>query len=71
MPATRTMGKVAEVVWAGTFDEELHQLITIFASVDLEERAELVSLDRRRWLLTVCMLKYFPQARTLRKVTFF
>jgi hypothetical protein len=52
MPTTPTMGKVARVVWAGTFDEELYQLITIFASVDLEERTQLVSLDRRRCLLT-------------------
>jgi hypothetical protein len=62
------MGKIARVVWAGTFDEELYQLIAIFASVDLEERTQLVSLDSRRCLLT---LKFFPQARTLRKVTFF
>jgi hypothetical protein len=65
------MGKVARVVWAGTFDEELYQLITIFASVDIEARTQLVSLDRRRCLLTVCILKFFPLARTLRKVTFF
>jgi hypothetical protein len=71
MPTPPTVGKVARVVWAGTFDEELYQLITIFASVDLDERTQLVSLDRRRYLLIVCILKFFPQARTLRKVTFF
>lgn len=71
MSTTPTMGKVARVVWAGTYNEELYQLITIFASVDLEERTQLVSLDRHRCLLTVCILKFFPQARTLCKVTFF
>jgi len=39
------MEKSPAVVWDGSFDEKLFQLITIFASADLEERSELVSLD--------------------------
>jgi hypothetical protein len=39
------MGKSPAVVWNGSFDNKLNQLITIFASAELEERTELVSLD--------------------------
>ena len=70
MQTIREVKKVARVMWAGAFDKELHQLITVF-SANLEERTELVSLDERRWLLTLCTLKFFSQARTLRKVPFF
>ena len=30
-------------MWAGNFDQELHQLITIFATANIEDRVELVS----------------------------
>ena len=32
------------VIWGGSFDEDLHQLITVFASADLPNEAGLVSL---------------------------
>ncbi|KIM86627.1 hypothetical protein PILCRDRAFT_309914 [Piloderma croceum F 1598] len=35
------MEKSPAVVWDGSFDEKLYQLITIFASADLPERSEL------------------------------
>lgn len=60
MSTTSTIGKVASVVWAGTFDKDLYHLITNFASV---ERTQLASLDRRRYLLNVCILKKLSKAR--------
>ena len=67
-----TMPNSTRVVWAGTFDEELYRLITIFASHNLEERTQLVSLYRPAVgsCLTVCIPKLLPQAWTLRKVDF-
>jgi hypothetical protein len=39
------MGKFPAVLWAGSFDEDLFRLITVFADAKLEERVEMVSLD--------------------------
>jgi hypothetical protein len=39
------MEKSPAVVWDGSYDDKLYELVTIFASADLEERSELVSLD--------------------------
>ena len=40
----RVMRKSPAVVWAGNFDEDLHRLITVFATANLQERVQLVSI---------------------------
>jgi hypothetical protein len=42
---TRLMEKSPAVVWEGSFNEQLYQLITVFASANLPDQGERVSLD--------------------------
>ena len=61
------MERYPGVMWAGNFDEELHQLITIFATANIEDRVELVSLydPATRSILSVLCHEPGPYARSL------
>jgi hypothetical protein len=61
------MERYPGVMWAGNFDEKLHQLITIFATANIEDRVELVSLydPATRSNLSVPCHEPGPYARSL------